>query len=152
MAPIASFLAEEAYGYLPGEKQESVFLTDYPTAKPEWKNAKIAQDFAQLLEVRAASSKVLEDLRREKTIGSSLDASISIQATASLKNVLEKYRPHLREFLMVSEFVVTEGSELKVTASKAPGTKCERCWYYDTATGQDSRFPTFCPKCVEALT
>ncbi len=152
MAPIASFLAEETYGYLPGEKKESVFLTDYPKAQPEWLNERIAQDFAKLLEVRAASSKVLEDLRREKIIGSSLDAAIVIAAPPALKNVLEKYDAHLREFLMVSQYTVQEAQELKVTAAKAAGVKCERCWYYDVLTGKDSRFPTFCPKCVEALT
>jgi len=152
MAPIASFLAEEAYGYLPGEKKESVFLTDYPQAPSEWLNDKIALDFTMLLEVRAASSKVLEDLRREKVIGSSLDAAIVINAPTSYKNVLEKYRSHLREFLMVSQFTINDASALQVTAGKADGTKCERCWHYDLLTGKDSRFPTFCPKCVEALT
>jgi isoleucyl-tRNA synthetase len=151
MAPIASFLAEEAYGYLPGEKKESVFLTEYPKADPKWKNAKVAQDFAQLLEARAASSKELEELRRQKVIGSSLDASIVIHAPAAHLKTLESYRPHLREFLMVSQFKIVEASALKVTATKADGIKCERCWHYDLETGKDTRFPTFCPKCVEAL-
>ena len=152
MAPIASFLAEEAYGYLPGEKMESVFLTEYPVAPTEWKNPKIAADFAQLLEARAASSKELEELRRQKIIGSSLDAAIVIQAPAPIAKTLVAYQPHLREFLMVSQFKIAEGTELKVTAAKADGTKCERCWHYDVQTGKDARFPTFCPKCVEALT
>ncbi len=151
MAPIASFLAEEAYGYLPGEKKESVFLTEYPKTDPKWKNAKVAQDFAQLLEARAASSKELEELRRQKVIGSSLDASIVIHAPAAHLKTLESYRPHLREFLMVSQFSIVESAALKVTAAKADGVKCERCWHYDLETGKDTRFPTFCPKCVEAL-
>lgn len=152
MAPIASFLAEEAYGYLPGEKKESVFLTEYPKTDPKWKNAKVAQDFAQLLEARATSSKELEELRRQKVIGSSLDASIVIHAPAGHLKTLEAYRPHLREFLMVSQFSLVEAQALKVTATKAIGAKCERCWHYDLETGKDARFPTFCPKCVEALT
>lgn len=152
MAPIASFLAEEAYGYLPGKKEESIFLTDFPKAEAKWLNEKIARDFAVLLEVRSAASKELEDLRRQKVIGSSLDAAITIHAPDSVRKTLEAYRPYLREFLIVSQFTIADGAELKISAGKADGIKCERCWHYDLLTGKDSRFPTFCPKCVEALT
>lgn len=151
MAPIASFLAEETFSYLPGEKPESVFLTDFPVVKPEWKNERLAQDFATLLEVRAAGSKELEELRRQKTIGSSLDSKIKILAPEAARKVLEAYRPHLREFLMVSQFEIVGSDQLKVEPAKADGVKCERCWHYDVDTNKDARFPGVCPKCVEAL-
>lgn len=151
MAPIASFLAEETYSYLPGDKKESVFLTDFPVGRKEWRNEKLEQDFTQLLEVRSAASKVLEDLRRAKTIGSSLDAKIKIHAPAPLRKVLEAYQPSLREFFIVSQWEVVDGKELKVEAGKADGTKCERCWHYDVDTGKDPNFPGLDPKCIEAL-
>src|SRR6185437_1250984 len=50
MAPIASFLAEETYSYLPGERKESVFLTDFPVGHPQWRHPQIEQDFTQMLE------------------------------------------------------------------------------------------------------
>lgn len=152
MAPIASFLAEETYSYIPGEKKESVFLTDFPKTEKEWSNPRIEQDFSLLFEVRATASKELEELRRQKVIGSSLDSKIVIRAPATTRKVLEAYTPHLREFLMVSQFSVVDATELKVTAEKADGVKCERCWHYDLDTGKNSNFPGACPKCVEALT
>lgn len=152
MAPIASFLAEETYSYLPGQKKESVFLTDFPLPEKSWNNPKIEQDFAVLLEVRAAAAKELEELRRQKVIGSSLDAKITIHAPGGTRKVLEAYSASLREFFMVSQYTVTDAAELKISAAKADGVKCERCWHYDEATGKDSRFPAVCPKCVEALT
>lgn len=152
MAPIASFLAEETYSYIPGPKEESVFLTNFPVVVPEWKNSKLATDFATLLEVRIASSKELEELRRQKVIGSSLDAKIKIHAPDSVRKVLEGYHEHLREFFIVSQFEIVAAGELRVEAFKADGVKCERCWHYDVKTGADSRFPAFCPKCVTALT
>ncbi|MBX3022609.1 MAG: isoleucine--tRNA ligase [Bdellovibrionales bacterium] len=151
MAPIASFLAEETYGYLPGEKKESVFLTDFPQARAEWKAPQVAADFAVLLEVRAAAQKEMEELRRQKVIGSSLDAQIKILAPDGIRKVLEAYRPSLREFFMVSQFEISPGLELKVEPAKAEGIKCERCWHYDMNTGKDARFAGVCPKCVEAL-
>jgi len=152
MAPIASFLAEETYGYLPGERKESVFLTDFPVGHPQWRHAQIEQDFTQMLEVRSAVSKELEELRRQKVIGSSLDAAVKISAPPSVRKVLEAYAPHLREFFIVSQWELGDASALKIEARKADGIKCERCWHYDEGTGKDSRFPTNCPKCVEALT
>jgi len=152
MAPIASFLAEETYGYLPGEKKESVFLTDFPVAPKEWKNDAIERDFTALLEVRAAASKEMEELRRQKLIGSSLDARIHITAPEATLKILEAHRASLREFFIVSQFDFKAGPELKVSAEKAEGTKCERCWHYDKDTNKDQRFPNMCPKCVEALT
>jgi isoleucyl-tRNA synthetase len=152
MAPVASFLAEETYGYLPGDRNESVFLTDFPKARPEWRDAKIEADFAQLLQVRAAISPVLEELRRQKVIGSSLDSKIKLVLPANLLKLLESYGPSLREFFIVSQFQLAEGSELKIEAGPADGVKCERCWNYDVNTGKDPRFPGYCPKCVEALT
>lgn len=152
MAPIASFLAEETYSYLPGEKKESVFLTDFPKGHAEWRNPTLESEFTQLLEVRAAAQKVMEDLRRDKTIGASLDAKIKIYAPASLRKTLEAYDKHLREFFIVSQFAVVDGQELKIEAAPADGTKCDRCWTYDPKTGADAKFPGLCPKCVEALT
>ena len=34
---ILSFLAEETYNYVKGTKEESIFLTNFPVAHPEWK-------------------------------------------------------------------------------------------------------------------
>jgi isoleucyl-tRNA synthetase len=152
MAPIASFLAEETHSYLPGEKKESVFLTDFPNSQSAWVDPKLAQDFSTLLEVRAAASKEMEELRRQKIIGSSLDAKIKISAPDAIRKVLEAYRPSLREFFIVSQFEIVSGNALKVEPSKADGVKCERCWHYDVDTGKDSRFPGACPKCVANLT
>ena len=152
MAPIASFLAEETYSYLPGERKESIFLTEFPTAPKAWADAKLAQDFEVLLQVRAVASKEMEELRRQKIIGASLDAKITIHAPEATRKVLEAYAPSLREFFIVSQLEIKTASELKVDAAKAEGEKCERCWHYDVNTGADSRFPGVCPKCIEALT
>jgi isoleucyl-tRNA synthetase len=152
MAPVASFLAEETYSHLPGERAPSVFLTEFPKSKPEWTAPKLAADFAVLLEVRALASKEMEELRRQKVIGASLDAKITIQAPESTLKVLEAYAPSLREFFIVSQLALKPGSGLSVEATRADGEKCPRCWHYDVKTGADARFPGVCPKCVEALT
>ncbi|MCB0386580.1 MAG: hypothetical protein KDD43_14405, partial [Bdellovibrionales bacterium] len=111
----------------------------------------LTEKFATLLEIRSQASKVLEDLRKNKVIGSSLDAQLSITAEGPVFKVLEQYQKDLREFLIVSHVKIQEGKERKIEAVRAEGEKCVRCWHYSLETGKDSRFPEVCPKCVEAL-
>lgn len=150
MAPILSFLAEETYSYLPGDKKESVFLEDFPSPQPEWKGDKLVEDFEQLLEVRSEASKVLEGLRREKTIGSSLEAAVKIAAPEEKMQVLKAYQEELADFFIVSAVELADvQAELSVEASKASGDKCPRCWKVKTDLG--SIKPDVCGSCSEAL-
>ncbi len=151
MAPLTSFLAEETYEFIPGPKADSVFLTHFPKVNPDWKEEGLLELFSELLEVRSQSSKVLEDLRREKVIGSSLDACVSITAPPALKKKLEDFGKDLRELLIVSEIKLLAGDQLKVNAEKASGEKCVRCWHYSLEIGKEEKFPGVCPKCTEAL-
>lgn len=152
MAPILSFLAEETYGYLPGEKKESIFLEDFPKVQPDWKNDETEALFTSLLDVRSEASKVLEELRRAKTIGSSLEAKVKITPTAEILNDLKAYEKELADFFIVSQVELSEsGAELKIDAEKAQGDKCPRCWKIKTDIGSDSRSPDVCGTCAEAI-
>ncbi|MBX7230703.1 MAG: isoleucine--tRNA ligase [Bdellovibrionales bacterium] len=151
MAPIASFLAEETYQYIPGKKESSVFLAPFPQPKPEWNNDKLLEQFSQLLEIRAKSSKILEDLRIQKIIGSSLEAQLTLTASQELFVLLESFQSDLRELLIVSHVTLKKGDSLHITADRARGKKCVRCWHYDELTSENSPQPDLCPKCVEAL-
>lgn len=151
MAPILSFLSEETYGYFPKEgKKESIFLEDFPTQNAAWYNDDLKASMDEILEVRSAVSKELEELRRNKTIGSSLDAKVTIYATGKRLETLKTFTNELKEILIVSQVELKEG-EFKVEPGKAEGEKCERCWHYSPQTGANSQFPDTCPKCVEAL-
>jgi isoleucyl-tRNA synthetase len=149
MAPILSFLAEEVYSYVQGTKAESVFLLEFPKAPETWKQAELGQKFAEFLKVRGDVQKVLEVLRAEKTIGASLEASVTLQAEGDLLKNLRNFKD-LREFLIVSKVEVSEGA-YAVNAAKAPGEKCVRCWMYSTEISQEPKTLGICPKCVEAL-
>lgn len=152
MAPITSFLAEETYQSIPGQKEESVFLTTFPEVNKSWLQPNLAHQLEKLLEVRSEVSRILEDLRRQKTIGASLDAQIKIHAKGDQLKALNEYQGSLAEFFIVSQVKVQSSEEFRVEAEAASGTKCVRCWYYDEKTGLDSKFPGVCPKCIEALT
>lgn len=150
MAPITSFLAEEVFTYIPGEKPESVFLTDFPKPQPQWDNEVLAREISVLWEVRTDVSKSLETLRQNKEIGSGLDARVTVIADGAKHEVLKRHESLLPEFFIVSQVELKMGG-YQVETKKASGEKCERCWYFSTEIGKDARFPTVCPKCSKAL-
>lgn len=150
MAPVLSFLAEEVYQNTKSKSEDSVFLHDFPVADQKWSRPDLATKFAEILRVRAETSKVLEGLRQEKTIGASLEAQLTLTAEGEAYKSLKAYESGLREFFIVSDFKLKEG-QFRIEATKAPGEKCVRCWHYSLETGKNSQFAEVCPKCVEAL-
>lgn len=150
MAPITTFLSEEAYSYFKGKKHESIFLENFPKIPKEWLNPDLALQFEFALKVRSDVQKKLEELRAAKVIGASLEAYVEISAQGETFQALSKVQD-LREFLIVSKVSLKNASSL-ISARKADGEKCERCWTYSTEISTNPKFPGICPKCVEALT
>ena len=64
MAPLTSFLSEEAYSYLPKKIKESVFLEDFPEVSPEWQDTDIQNLFPKIFSLREGLNKQLEELRK----------------------------------------------------------------------------------------
>ncbi len=160
MAPILSFLAEETHKYLPGTKSESIFLETFPKVNPLWKNENLAKEFAVLISMREDLAKKLEDLRRDKTIGSSLDAQAIITARGATYELLKKYKNELREFFIVSSVEIKdsgvhpaspENPDFVTAGLRANGEKCERCWHYNIDLNSNKNLPNICPKCISAL-
>jgi isoleucyl-tRNA synthetase len=149
MAPILSFLAEETYAYVKGPKQESIFLTDFPIGRPEWKNDALATEWQKVFEVRTDVQKTLENLRAQKVIGSSLEAVVTVHAESDLFQLLSKIE-NLREIFIVSQVNLVEG-KYTISAEKMGGEKCVRCWTYTYDLTKAGPTPGICPKCVEAL-
>ncbi len=163
LAPIASFTCDEVWQYLPKMpgRLESVHLTTFP--KPEdilganvELDAKQAEDWRTLLAVRETVLKSLEEARNQKLIGGNLQAQVLLSAADPVFSVLERFRNELRYVFIVSavELKKTSGNgdtPVTVQVSKAPGTKCERCWNYSTHVGEDKNYPTVCERCSTVL-
>ncbi|HZU30814.1 MAG TPA: isoleucine--tRNA ligase [Candidatus Angelobacter sp.] len=165
VAPLMSFTADEIWAALPqlAGRPESVHLAYFP--KPEEITGKISTadtngvraDFDVLLSVRDEALKALEIARQEKVIGRSEDAVVTIHAPETTAKLLERYRDDFRFLLVVSGVEVISSASgngntgLRVIAAKAPGGKCERCWFYSTEVGKNERYPTVCERCTAAL-
>ena len=151
MAPLTSFLSEEAYGYFPGRSKETIFMEAYPKPPESWKNFAYRQQFDALFSIRSEVSKKLEEARVAKEIGSSLEAQIKLQLPPSEEEVVRPFSlSMLKEFFIVSHIDILQGPEIHVQVQKASGEKCPRCWNYATLT-ETGEYGPICNKCVEAL-
>jgi isoleucyl-tRNA synthetase len=177
LAPIMSFTAEEVWHFIPslGEKPESVHLALFPTPVEVLGNTvrqsdhqgqslssdsdmeAIRADWQRLRLVREEVFRALETARKDKVIGSGLQAKVAISAPPETYGLLEKYRETLRYLFIVSQVELQHlsghgnGSGLKVEVLPADGSKCERCWNYSTQVGSDPEYPTVCERCSAAL-
>jgi len=161
LAPVLSFTAEEAWGHfpLPPGAPESVHLALFPEPSELTQgltagHRQKAANWDRLVAVRETVNRSLEAARQEKFIRSSLEAKVHLAAGRDLLPLLEQYKADLPSLFITSQ-VSVEGlaseADLSVHVHKAEGVKCERCWKYTTDVGGNTRFPTICAACAEAV-
>jgi isoleucyl-tRNA synthetase len=108
------------------------------------------------MRVREEVNAALEQRRKEKVIGNSLGARVTLTASGSRGPLLEQYRSLLPMLFIVSEVTLTtealEGpDEVRIDVGKAPGAKCERCWRYVPVLRTEPELAGLCDRCVDAL-
>jgi isoleucyl-tRNA synthetase len=164
MSPILSFTAEEIWRHLPAfnGKTESVFLSGLPEIHSEWLDDGVEERMAQVRAVREEVLKALEIARKNKVIGSSLEAQVRILAEGDLLKRIKAYESQWPTLLIVSQVVIvyelenpTYRSEslegLQVLVKPAEGKKCERCWNHTITVGRNPDHPLLCERCVRVM-
>jgi isoleucyl-tRNA synthetase len=141
IAPILSFLAEEAWSYLK-QKEESVFLSEFPKPDMEQKGLSLISEWEVLLSIRDKVNARLEEERGKGIIGSSLEAGIKISDGVPGFSILEKYNEALCELFIVSSVELRQAESFDLSVKKADGAKCQRCWMWSNST-EDG----LCPRC-----
>jgi isoleucyl-tRNA synthetase len=155
MAPILSFTAEEIWATLhPGKDvtEASVFFETWKEPLPAPADeAVLLSRWAQLREVRTVVTKAIEDVRTAGTVGSSLQAEITITAPAATLAELARLGDDLKFVFITSQAAAKEGAELSVAVTPCAAAKCERCWHYRSDVGADANHPAICARCVSNL-
>jgi isoleucyl-tRNA synthetase len=159
LAPVCCFTAEEIWAEMPGERAESVMLATWYRGLEPADNAS-RETWRRLRAVREVVGPKLEELRRDKAIGSSLAAEITLEASGRLQQELGEIGDELR-FLFISsdvhlapvseamESAEIEGDSLRVSVRATEHAKCIRCWHHRADVGSHSDHPEICARCVE---
>ncbi|MGR5319372.1 isoleucine--tRNA ligase [Vibrio sp. DNB22_19_1] len=168
MAPIMSFTADEIWNEMPallpsGESRDKFVFTG------EWfdglfglvEGEELNNEFwTEVQAVRGAVNKLLEDARKEKTIGGALQADVTLFADDALAARINRLEDELRFVLLTSGAKVKPLSEksdaaqatdiegLFVEVKAAEGEKCDRCWHHTPDVGTISGHEKICGRCV----
>ncbi|ABI40028.1 Isoleucyl-tRNA synthetase [Shewanella sp. MR-4] len=162
IAPILSFTADEVWQLLPGQRNAYVFTQEwYQDLQSITLDTDLSDAYWEnLLTVRNEVNKVIEQARRDKRIGGSLEAEVTLFADAALTEQLTHIGDELRFVLLTSEAKVlpladatsdaveTELASLKLVVNATTAEKCERCWHHREEVGKIEAHPTLCHRCV----
>ncbi len=155
LAPILSFSADELWRFLPGKREEFVHLALFPAVADLelMRDAELVALWERLINVRNRVLGEIEPLRKDKQIGSSLQAKVVLSGGGEEMVLLKDHAEELPMLFIVSEVELrpTDQASLQVTIEKAAGVKCERCWRYVPTVSTDSGRPGICERCQDAL-
>jgi isoleucyl-tRNA synthetase len=142
-APILPFTAEEIWKELPPPKEESVHLSRFETLSDQPEGIPSREAWERLTQLREEAAVMLEQARRDKQIGSSLEGAILLTPSADLDRdcaATGTEGPGLADLFIVSEVATvaeapgdgwTESRAypgLRLKFRKAAGRRCDRCW------------------------
>ncbi len=156
MAPILSFTADELWRFIPGTREESVHIAVFPKMGElaSLVDEDLTARWDALVTVRERVLAEIEPLRKNKQIGSSLQAKVVLTADGPQLELLQRHARHLPMLFIVSEVELRKGSgegTLAVAIERAGGVKCERCWRYVPSVSSDPSLAGLCDRCQDAL-
>ncbi|MEL6257582.1 MAG: isoleucine--tRNA ligase [Pseudomonadota bacterium] len=158
LAPVMPFTTEEAFlmsGF--ADRADSVHLLQMPETPDAWRDDALAECWSRIFQVRRVVTGALEIERREKRIGSSLEAAPEVYVTErSLLEALDG--EDLAELSITSDlhlfetdapggaFTLDDTPGVGVVFRRAEGRKCARSWkYFDPGTA-DPDYPDVTPR------
>ncbi|MEI3850234.1 MULTISPECIES: isoleucine--tRNA ligase [Ensifer] len=161
LAPMLPFTSEEAWLSRKPDAV-SVHLEQFPAIPAEWKNDALEAKWDKIRTVRTVVTGALEIERKDKRIGSSLEAApVVYVADPELLKALEGQ--DFAEICITSGIVIeaAEGpadafrladvAKVSVEPKLAEGQKCARSWRITTDVGSDPTYPDVSARDAAAL-
>src|SRR3954454_4739155 len=154
LAPILPMTTDELWRHLPGSRDASVHLAEFPRDLDQLLDPALDERWERLMRIRDDVNRALETERQAKTIGNSLGARVKLRAGGADAVLLERYRDELAMLFIVSEVELESAGDddgVHIEVARAEGDKCPRCWRIvrsiSTARGTEG----LCDRCVGAL-
>jgi isoleucyl-tRNA synthetase len=156
VAPILSFTADELWRHLPAADAESVHMALFPSMAglDALVDRALLDRWEKLTDVRDRVLGHIEPLRKDKIIGSSLQARVVLSAHGDEFALLASVAALLPMLFIVSEVELREArgeGDLRVVIERARGVKCERCWRYVPSVSDEPAGAGLCDRCQDAL-
>jgi isoleucyl-tRNA synthetase len=159
MAPVLPVTADELWRHLPGSREPSVHLVLFPDSDTlrSYGDERLTGRWNRLVTLRERVLAKIEPLRKDKQIGSSLQARVVLAGNPESLEWLSASLPDLPMLFIVSEVELRpdgashSADEPSVSIERASGVRCERCWRYVAAVSADPAWAGLCGRCQDAL-
>ncbi len=155
LAPILPVTTDELWRSLPGTREDSVHLADFPQDVAALLDPVLDERWTRLMKIRDDVNRALETARQAKTIGNALGARLTLRAGGAAAALLEDYREDLPMLFIVSEVrletAAAGGDELAIEVERAEGDKCPRCWRFVRTMSAEPATAGLCERCAAAL-
>src|SRR5690349_22408639 len=124
LGPILVFTADEIWENLPGREEPSIHIALLPKASDDSHEA-LLTEWERLFAIRDDVLRALEEARVAKQIGSSLQATVTLQASEDALELLRRHEKDLRYLFIVSHVELHEAATqgVKIAISVADGKK-----------------------------
>jgi isoleucyl-tRNA synthetase len=139
-APVLVFTAEEVWTTRFPDRG-SVHLGALRDLPAEWRDEALATRFDGLRALRTTVTEAIEPLRRDKVIGSSLQAEVTVPASAP--------EGDLAELFITASVARGQGDEVTITPTTLH--KCGRCWRHLPEVTEDGALCARCDDVVAGL-
>ena len=149
-APVLVFTAEEVWGTRFPDAG-SVHLLEWPVVDAAWWDEDLEIRWSLARRVRAMVTATIEPMRRDKIVGSSLEADIRAHLDLSLRTVRHWLsNDDTAELCIVSSFQFGEDMDhAGIQAEKTTHHKCGRCWRHLPEVSEDG---ALCGRCESVVT
>jgi isoleucyl-tRNA synthetase len=141
LAPVLCFTTEEVWltRYPDGG---SVHLLEWPGIDAAWRNQALGAKWQAVKAARQQVTEAIEPFRREKTIGSSLQAEVTARVSDEVvRSALVSV--DFTEICIVSSAAVEAGDD-GIEVAKTAHEKCGRCWRHLPEVGEEG---ALCARC-----
>lgn len=146
LAPIIAFTAEEAWEH--AGREGSIHEESFPEPDARFGNGEATAIVTRLLEIRDLAQSSIEALVQAKEFKKNNEAKVTLTVPANHPCLQFLQDAALvKEFFIVAEMEVVEGTELKVTAAKSEHPMCPRCRRYEPAVDEAE----LCQRCHDVL-
>jgi isoleucyl-tRNA synthetase len=155
-APVLVFTGEEVWkSRFPDEG--SVHLLEWPVVDAGWTNESHLTKWTALRELRAAILATVEPFRRDKVIGSSLEAKVEVNLSDEAL-VEQANSVDIAELCIVSAASVSSYTGAKnpeelsaIVTGKTEAHKCGRCWRHLPEVTEDGDLCSRCDQVVSGM-
>jgi isoleucyl-tRNA synthetase len=149
-APVLVFTAEEVWQTRFPDEAESVHFMDWPEVDAGWVDEDLGSEWKIIRVIRTGITEAIEPMRRDKVIGSSLEAVVRLP----MNRVYEDQYDTLdwNEVCIAGDVQLLAPTSQQhngpITVTKTTHHKCGRCWRHLPEVTEDG---TLCGRCEDVV-